>query len=463
MSVVEKLPVIAIFDIGKTNKKLFLWDKNYRIVFEKSQNFTEIPDEDGFMGEDLASVQSWVLASFAEVQQDPRYEVLALNFSGYGATVVFVNAEGKAVLPLYNYLKPFPADLATEFYARYGGESEVARATASPILGSLNSGMMAYWMATASKNQDKGIRWVLHWPNYLSSLFTHQFYTELTSVGCHTHLWDFDHQRYHDWVEKEGLKPLLPDTVLANQTFPMSSSNLPVGVGLHDSSSALIPYLMQFKEPFLLLSTGTWCISMHPFNAQPLTPVELKNDVLSFLQYNGKPVKAARLFAGNEHEIQLKRLQAHFGVDKKAHLKVPYSTHLNALLSDQIKNNMPSLKEANAAFLANSGFEFRDLSHFENFEQAYQQFMVDLVVQQIYSLRLLLDSSPVDRILVDGGFSKNDIYMQLLAFAFPQLAVYGAEVAQASSLGAALAIHSTWNDQEIPINLVSLKRYEACE
>ncbi|CAM3848163.1 FGGY-family carbohydrate kinase [Aquirufa aurantiipilula] len=462
MSVVEKLPVIAIFDIGKTNKKLFLWNKNYQIVFEQSQNFAEIPDEDGFMGEDLAAVQSWVLASFAEVQQDARFDILALNFSGYGATVVFVNAEGKAVLPLYNYLKPFPADLAKAFYARYGGESEVARATASPILGSLNSGMMAYWMAK-SKNQTKEIRWVLHWPNYLSSLFTHQFYTELTSVGCHTHLWDFDHQRYHDWVEKEGLRPLLPEAVLANQTFPMSSSNLPVGVGLHDSSSALIPYLMQFKEPFLLLSTGTWCISMHPFNAQPLTPVELKNDVLSFLQYNGKPVKAARLFAGNEHEIQLKRLQAHFGVDKKAHLTVPYSTYLNAILSNQIENKMPSLKEANADFLANSGFDARDLGDFDNFDQAYQQFMVDLVVQQIYSLRLLLDSSPVDRILVDGGFSKNDIYMHLLAFAFPAVAIYGAEVAQASSLGAALAIHSTWNDQEIPINLVSLKRYEACE
>ncbi|CAM4275598.1 carbohydrate kinase [Cytophagaceae bacterium 50C-KIRBA] len=463
MSVVEKLPVIAIFDIGKTNKKLFLWDKNYQIVLEKSQNFAEIPDEDGFMGEDLAAVQSWVLASFADVQQDSRFEILALNFSGYGATVVFVNAEGKAVLPLYNYLKPFPVDLAASFYARYGGESEVARATASPILGSLNSGMMAYWMAKATKNQDMGIRWVLHWPNYLSSLFTHQFYTELTSVGCHTHLWDFDHQRYHEWVEKEGLRPLLPVTVLANQTFSMSSSDLPVGVGLHDSSSALIPYLIQFKEPFLLLSTGTWCISMHPFNAQPLTPVELKNDVLSFLQYNGKPVKAARLFAGNEHEIQLKRLQAHFDVDKKAHLTVPYSTHLNALLSHQIAHHMPSLQEANAAFLANSGFDARDLGIFESFEQAYQQFMVDLVVQQIYSLRLLLDSSPVDRILVDGGFSKNDIYMHLLAYAFPKVAIFGAEVAQASSLGAALAIHSTWNDQEIPINLVSLKRYEACE
>ncbi|RXK49914.1 FGGY-family carbohydrate kinase [Aquirufa rosea] len=462
MSAVEKLPVIAIFDIGKTNKKLFLWNKSYQIVWEKSQNFSEIPDEDGFMGEDLAAVQSWVLSSFDELRRDKRFEILALNFSGYGASVVFVDEQGKPVLPLYNYLKPFPTDLASQFYQKYGGESEVARATASPILGSLNSGMMAYWMAKAPKNQEKGIRWILHWPNYLSSIFTHQFYTELTSVGCHTHLWDFDHQRYHDWVSQEGLMEFLPATVKANQTFTIAQGDLPVGVGLHDSSSALIPYLMQFKEPFLLLSTGTWCISMHPFNAQPLTPVELKNDVLSFLQFNGKPVKAARLFAGNEHEIQLKRLQAHFGVDKKAHINVPYASQLNEKLTYQIQHRMPSIQEASAVFLANSGFDQRNLADFANFEEAYQQLMVDLVVQQIYSLRLLLDTSPVDRILVDGGFSKNEIYMYLLAFAFPNVAIYGAEVAQASSLGAALAIHSSWNDQEIPSNLVSLKRYEAC-
>ena len=38
-------PVIAIFDVGKTNKKLFLFDENYKIVFERSARFTETTDE----------------------------------------------------------------------------------------------------------------------------------------------------------------------------------------------------------------------------------------------------------------------------------------------------------------------------------------------------------------------------------------------------------------------------------
>ena len=40
--------IIAVFDIGKTNKKIFLFDKNFNIVFENSVRFEEIVDDDGF-------------------------------------------------------------------------------------------------------------------------------------------------------------------------------------------------------------------------------------------------------------------------------------------------------------------------------------------------------------------------------------------------------------------------------
>ena len=31
------IPVIAIFDVGKTNKKLFLCDSQYKIVYEMAE------------------------------------------------------------------------------------------------------------------------------------------------------------------------------------------------------------------------------------------------------------------------------------------------------------------------------------------------------------------------------------------------------------------------------------------
>ena len=42
----SKIPVAAIFDIGKTNKKLFLFDEQYQIRHELQSVFPEIKDED---------------------------------------------------------------------------------------------------------------------------------------------------------------------------------------------------------------------------------------------------------------------------------------------------------------------------------------------------------------------------------------------------------------------------------
>mgnify|MGYP006165053733 FL=1 len=100
-------------------------------------------------------------------------------------------------------------------------------------------------------------------------------------------------------------------------------------------------------------------------------------------------------------------------------------------------------------------FASRDLHDFPDLASAYDQFMVDLVGQQIFSLNLLLKDAPVKQLLVDGGFSKNEWYMRLLARAFPEIEVYAAEVAQASALGAALLVY----EGELPQNLIQLKRY----
>ena len=51
---------IAIFDIGKTNKKLFIFDEDYRIVFEKSTVLPEAEDDEGDPCEDLQALTKWI-------------------------------------------------------------------------------------------------------------------------------------------------------------------------------------------------------------------------------------------------------------------------------------------------------------------------------------------------------------------------------------------------------------------
>jgi len=450
--------VIAVFDIGKTNKKVFLIDEHYKIVYEKSAQFAETTDEDGDACEDIALLTTWVRQSLHEILQLPGFEVKAMNFSTYGASFVHINAVGEVIAPLYNYLKPYPKVLQQTFYDTYGGEVAVSAATASPVLGHLNSGMLLYRLKYEHPRLYEVINYSLHLPQYISYLITGQVYSDITSIGCHTQLWDFSRQQYHTWVQQEGIAEKLAPIFPSNEVVQVSLNGhtYPTGIGLHDSSAALIPYLANFSEPFVLISTGTWCITLNPFNQTPLTSAELQQDCLCYLEYHGKPVKASRLFAGNEHEQQTKKLAEYFNVPLDYYKTVEFDPAIvSRLQKDPLLNNT-SLANTDTNLLF---FKPLDPSQFASYEDAYHQLLLNIIVAQQYSTGLVLDNTNVKRIFVDGGFSKNPVFMHLLAAAFPGMEVYAASVAQATAIGAALAIHKHWNHLPLPGDLVALKYY----
>lgn len=463
----EAIPVVVIFDVGKTNKKIFLFDENYQIVFERSARFIETCDEAGDACENLESLRLSIFDSLREIMRRKEFIIKAVNFSTYGASLVYIDEYGKPLAPLYNYLKPYPEVLKAEFYAQYGGEQKIASETASPILGSLNSGMQLYRMKKEKPELFEKIHYALHLPQYLSYLVSGIECSDLTSIGCHTQLWDFTHENYHDWVIKEGLDKKLAPIHYADEVFPAEfPGNLyKVGVGLHDSSAALIPYLINFHEPFILISTGTWCITMNPFNANPLSAEELEQDCLCYLQFKGKPVKASRLFSGYEHEQQVKRIGAHFGQGVSRYRNMRYNAAIadrlfEALKSDAIKEaGLPEQEKLMNLGSKNATFGSRDLSVFATDEEAYHQFMLDIVLQQHIASSLVMNGDTVKRIFVDGGFSKNAIYMNLLARLFPKMEVFAASMAQATAIGTALAIHEHWNSKPMPNDIIELKYY----
>lgn len=451
-----KIPVIAIFDVGKTNKKLFLFDEHYRIVFERSARFTETVDEDGDSCENLASLRLSVFDSLHEVFRRDEFEIKAINFSTYGASFVYIDESGKPLTPLYNYLKPYPEALKDKFYTQYGGEERVALQTASPVLGSLNSGMQLYRLKHEKPAVFNQVYKALHLPQYMSFLVSGKVYSDMTSIGCHTGLWDFQKNDYHDWVKQEKilekLAPIVPADSVFQASFP--GNNYAVGAGFHDSSAALIPYLVSFTKPFVLLSTGTWCISLNPFNEAPLTIRDLKSDCLSYIHYQGKPVKASRLFAGYEHEQQTKRIAAHFNVSTAKFKTFAYDALLVEKLRGQTKSHFDLSPQESLAV-----FSKRDLAQFNSEGEAYHQLMLDLVNAQKISTALAIGTSTVKRLFVDGGFGKNVIYMNLLAEAFPQVEVFAASMAQATAIGTALAIHQAWNSLPFPNDIIELKYY----
>ncbi len=421
--------MIAVFDIGKTNKKLFVFDEDYNIVHETSAHLDEIKDEDGDPCEDVHALTAWIRKTFNDIKHDVR----AVNFSTYGASFVHLGNDGLPAAPLYNYLKPFPDDLKARFYDKYGGQKTFAKTTASPVLGNLNSGMILYLLRHRKPEVFRRIRQSLHLPQYVSSLFTSAYCSDLTSIGCHTNLWDFTANRYHEWVVNEGIEPKLAPIRHSDSAIEIKvgSKLMYSGIGLHDSSSALIPYLLQSSEPFALLSTGTWCITLNPFNSTPLTVAELERDCLCYLTYEGKPVKASRLFSGHVHEEKCRALSKHFAVSENAYKTVVFQ-------------ESKSWSE--------------NFTDFGSFEEAYNALVKHLVDQQIDATNLVLQPK-IKTIFVDGGFSQNKIFMKLLAEAYPDKKVYAATVTQASALGAALVIHDDWNRKPLRNDLLKLTTY----
>ena len=450
-------PVIAIFDIGKTNKKFFLIDETYNIVLERSVQLEEITDEDGDACDDVNLLGKWITKTLTEILEIKKFDVKAINFSAYGASLVYIDENGKVLTPLYSYLKTYPEKIKNELYDKYGGTEKISCETASPLLGSLNSGMQLYRIKQEKPDLYSQIKYALHLPQYVSYLITQIPYSDITSIGCHTQLWNYQQNNYHQWVIEEGIDKKLAPVLSSDKTIEVlfADKNLKSGSGLHDSSASLIPYLAVFKEPFVLISTGTWCISLNPFNNNPLTEEELKKDCLCYMDYHGKQVKASRLFAGNEHEQQIKKIAEHFNQPHDFYKKIKYNNSAVTVLKRSY-----SFNENPDVGICESGFSNRSLSVFKDHEEAYHCLMLDIIHQQHFSTQLIIHDANVNQIFVDGGFSNNSIYMHLLASVFSQFEVFAASIAQATAMGVALAIHKDWNTQPLPADMVKLKYYK---
>lgn len=430
--------VTAIFDIGKSNKKFLLFNENYAVIEKTQIKLEEIEDDDGDPCEDLPKLKSWIKSEFQEARE--KYNVKALNFSAYGASFVHINQKGEAVTPLYNYLKEFPEELLNQFYRFTGGREKFSIETASPPMGMLNSGLQIYWLKHQEPGLFEKIETSLHLPNYLSYLFTGEKTSELTSIGCHTGLWDFEEMHYHQWVRKEALQPLLPKP--QSVTEIVEDNGINIGPGIHDSSAALAPYLIGLNETFMLISTGTWSITLNPFNEEPLTFKELEKDCLCYLDIYGTQVKASRLFLGAEYSHQKKKIINHFSVDENRSWMNPDFELLKDLIHNQRQEQKLKIEKSyNSGPYPQKQSGYWQVNNFSSAKEAYHQLILDLVSMQVRSIELAQGSMNTEKVIVTGGFSQNDLYLSLLATFFPDKQIYFSKLSDASALGAAMVLN----------------------
>ncbi|MEY3433552.1 MAG: hypothetical protein RL131_1488 [Bacteroidota bacterium] len=433
------IPAIAIVDVGKTNKKLMVYDSSYNLIHQQIKTIPETVDEDGFPSEDLSLLCNVVLELIDEVLANPQFDIQAINFTAYGASFVYLDKAGNPLPPLYNYLKPYPEEVGNEFFANYGKPEIIALETASPTLGNLNSGMQLYWLKKQKPDFFNKIHTALHLPQFISYLISHKTYVEKTSIGCHTQLWNFKLDQYHEWVEKEKLNNLFPALIdsASSNVIIRKEKKLQVGVGLHDSSSALVPYTTFLRDPFILISTGTWSISLNPFNQEPLCIDELKQDCLCYFQSNGKAVKASRLFLGHFHDTGTSKIASHYALPRDFFAAIKFDNEVYQL-SLKIFHDKQYLD-----------FDQVDLMEIGSPDVSYYLLIAILVKMQVKSTSLIFGKDEPETILVDGGFSQNELFLRILKQQFSSKRLFVSMLSQSTSLGAALILHDAWNQTKL--------------
>ncbi|TAL66038.1 MAG: carbohydrate kinase [Bacteroidetes bacterium] len=433
-----KESVIAIFDIGKTNKKLLLFNYDLRVITESEEKFTEIRDEDGFECDDTDLIELWIRESLKRLIHSDEYNLTAVNFTTYGATLVYLDSNGRRLTPVYNYLKPIDQGISENLYNKYDGREEFCRRTASPSLGMLNSGIQPLWLKSIRPELFGKVKHILHFPQYLSYILTGKIYAEHTSIGCHTALWDFDKMNYHQWVNDECLAVPQPVSAGTFNEIEIYGKKIKVGIGLHDSSAALVPYLTSDDRKFILVSTGTWCINMNPFNSEKLTAEQLSKDCLCYMSINMQPVKSSRLFLGHLHGTALCEMSNYFKIQEDS---------FKLIKPDMKMFNKVSAKfRTRKVFFIKKGLSWKlkeepDLFEFDNFVEAYHQLLIELCDLTVEAIDLVMcENDEIKTIYITGGFSKNDIFIKLLTSSYPHMQVFTSEISNASALGAALVI-----------------------
>lgn len=428
--------VIAIFDIGKTNKKIFLFDESFAVVYKNSIRFEEVLDDDNYPCDDIESIEVWIKKEINTIQEKKEFTIKAINFSTHGASLVYLDKEGHRITPLYNYLKPLDIDF-NPFYEANVGVEEFSRKTASPAYGMLNAGLQMYWLKNSKPHFWNKVDAILHYPQYLSYLFSNKITADFTSIGAHTATWNYDDMKYHDWLAQESINLPEPKPGKKADLSLVNGQEIFIGKGLHDSSSSIIPLLESNENSnreFILLSTGTWIICMNPFSKETLTASQLKNDCLCFMTPDKKQIKSSMQFLGRIHEVNAIALSNHFNVAKNHYLDLTLNKALcRAILSKQEHVFFPG------DIASDFKGDLKQLETFSDYEYAYYQLIFEISKRVHQGIERILDSkNNLKDVYISGGFNRNDMFVEYLTQMMPEQNIQFPKGKNASALGAAM-------------------------
>jgi len=269
----------------------------------------------------------------------------------------------------------------------------------SPFLeNGLNIGQQIYYLYKRKQKLIKETKYILNYPQYIVWKLTSSFSSEISYVGCHTHLWDFKRNKLSSFVKKIKLEKKFPKIRKAWDTIgqrKIGESNLKIINGIHDSNASYLYFKNSDIKNFTLVSTGTWYII---FNQKtPLKNLNPSLDMLANIDVFGKPVPTMRFMGGREYD----HLMGVFKISNKTRAIKNFSFHDYLIYPSYASGGGFSINKINIGF-----YEGLNKGQIYYLICLYISFVINFCLNQMKSS---------NTIILDGPITKNITIMKILS------------------------------------------------
>ena len=423
---------IVVLDVGKTNVKLLMLSRAGRILDERNVDNRSL-DGPPYPHLDTERIWRWMMQTIAELCGD--YAIDAIVPTTHGSSAALVDEAG-LVLPVMDYEAEPPVDAAEAFDRVRPSFDE----TQSPDLPqSQNVAKQLFWQQRAFEEQFSRARWILFYPQYWAWRLSGVVASELTSIGCHTHLWDPRRGQFSRLVNAMKWRPLFPEIRPAcdplGPVLPEIARRTGLAPhcviynGIHDANANYGLYLRNCPRPISLISAGTWVVVMSP--RLPLTALNRDRDTMGLVDLNGSPLPTARYMGGREFE----RLTAGHG--KRIE---PTDEDVNAVICAR-SFLLPSFAPG-GPFTGRKGVEVGPGLDRPGQITARATLYLALMTTVLTAM-LRTDGD----LIIDGGFANNRLYGRLVAALCGHDRIYINANSQGTALGAGML--AVWQDETI--------------